>query len=51
VNTQISREQINYTMALALMKFLFNQGKISERTYKTILKKYGKKGLVLEDEM
>lgn len=45
MNTEITKEQINTTMALALMKHLYNQGKISEKVYKKILSKYEKKGL------
>jgi hypothetical protein len=45
MDTGITKEQINITMALALMKHLFNQGKISERVYKKILAQYGNKGL------
>lgn len=42
---EITKEQINTTMALALMRYLYNQGKISEKVYKKILSQYGKKGL------
>jgi len=45
VSSNITKEQINITMALALMKHLFNQGKISEKVYKKILSQYEKKGL------
>lgn len=45
MGNNITKEQINITMALALMKHLFNQGKISEKVYKKILTKYEKKGL------
>ena len=45
MGSNISKEQINTTMALALMKHLYNQGKISEKVYKKILSQYGKKGL------
>lgn len=45
MSSNITKEQINTTMALALMKHLFNQGKISEKVYKKILSKYEKKGL------
>lgn len=45
MDNSMTKEQINTTMALALMKHLFNQGKISEKVYKKILTKYGKKGL------
>lgn len=45
MDTKITKEQINTTMALALIKHLFNQGKISKRVYKNILNEYGKKGL------
>ena len=34
MGSNITKEQINITMALALMKHLFNQGKISEKVYK-----------------
>lgn len=43
--SNMTKEQINTTMALALMKHLYNQGKISEKVYKKILSQYGKKGL------
>lgn len=43
--SNITEEQINIIMALALMKHLFNQGKISEKVYKKILTQYEKKGL------
>ena len=36
MSSNITKEQINTTMALALMKHLFNQGKISEKVYKKI---------------
>lgn len=45
MGSNITKEQINTTMALALMKHLYNQGKISEKVYKKILSQYGKKGL------
>lgn len=45
MDIKITKEQINTTIALALMKHLFNQGKISEKVYKKILAKYGNKGL------
>lgn len=45
MDTLITKEQINIIMALALMKHLYNQGKISEKVYKKILKEYGNKGL------
>lgn len=41
----VTKEQINTTMALALMKHLYNQGKISEKVYKKIVSRYEKKGL------
>ena len=36
MSSKITKEQINTTMALALMKHLYNQGKISEKVYKKI---------------
>lgn len=45
MDIKITKEQINTIMALALMKHLFNQGKISEKVYKKILAKYANKGL------
>lgn len=45
MSSKITKEQINTTMALALMKHLLNQGKISEKVYKKILSQYEKKGL------
>lgn len=45
MDSKITMEQINTTMALALMKHLYNQGKISEKVYKKILSQYEKKGL------
>ena len=45
MSEKITKEQINVTMALALMKYLYNQGKISEKVYKKILDKYSKKSL------
>lgn len=45
MGSNITKEQINTTMALALMKHLYNQGKISEKVYKKILLQYEKKGL------
>jgi len=45
MSSNITKEQINITMALALMKHLYNEGKISEKVYKKILSQYGKKGL------
>lgn len=45
MGSNITKEQINTTMALALMKHLYNQGKISEKVYQKILSQYGKKGL------
>lgn len=45
MDNKITMEQINTTMALALMKHLYNQGKISEKVYKKILSQYEKKGL------
>jgi hypothetical protein len=45
VETNLTKEDINLIMALALMKHLFNQGKISERVYKKICTQYGKKRL------
>ncbi|MGN0265577.1 MAG: hypothetical protein ACI4DX_14585 [Oliverpabstia sp.] len=45
MGNEITKEQINMMMALALMKYLYREGKISEKVYKKILSKYGKKGL------
>jgi hypothetical protein len=45
METNLSKEDINLITALALMKHLFNQGKISERVYKKIWNIYSKKGL------
>lgn len=45
MGNEITKEQINMMMALALMKYLYKEGKISEKVYKKILSKYGKKGL------
>ena len=45
MGSNITKEQINITMALALMKHLYNQGKISKKVYKKILSQYEKKGL------
>lgn len=44
-------EQINTMMALALMKHLYNEGKISENVYRKIVKKYGKKSIVKDFEL
>lgn len=41
----IKKEQINTIMALALMKYLYNQQRISEKVYKKILSQYGNKEL------
>lgn len=41
----LKKEQINVLMALALMKHLYNQQKISEKTYKKILSQYANKEL------
>lgn len=41
----VTKEQINTTMALALMRYLYNQGKISEKVYKKIVENYSKKAL------
>ena len=41
----ITKEQINTTMALALMRYLYNQGKISEKVYKKIVENYSKNAL------
>ena len=45
MSINVSSEQINTAMALALMRHLFNQGRISEKVYKKILAQYGKKCL------
>ena len=45
MGNEITKEQINMMMALALMKYLYWEGKISEKVYKKILSKYGEKGL------
>ena len=37
MGSNITKEQINTTMALALMKHLYNQGKISEKYIRNIL--------------
>lgn len=42
MNEQITKEQINTTIALALMKYLYNKGDISEKVYKKIIMQYGK---------
>lgn len=42
MNEQITKEQINTTIALALMKHLYNKGDISEKVYKKIIMQYGK---------
>ena len=40
MGSNITKEQINTTMALALMKHLYNQGKISEKfTYRNMKRK------------
>jgi hypothetical protein len=36
METNLSKEDINLIMALALIKHLFNQGKISELVYRNI---------------
>lgn len=41
----LKKEQLNVLMALALMKHLYNQQKISEKTYKKILSQYANKEL------
>jgi hypothetical protein len=43
-----TREQINTTMALALMEHLYNEGKISKKVYEDILAKYRDKGIAKE---
>ncbi len=45
MSKSITKEQINTTMALALMRYLYNQGKISEKVYKKIVDNYSKKAL------
>ena len=45
-----TKEQINMTMALALMKHLYNEGKISEKVYKKILDQYGTKALAKSNQ-
>lgn len=45
MNIKMTKEQIDTIMALAMMKHLFNQGKISEKVYKRILANYGNKTL------
>lgn len=45
MSNNITKEQINTIMALALMKQLLNQGKISEKVYKRILSQYEDKAL------
>ena len=43
MDNTINSEQVNILMALALMKYLYNQGKISEKNYKKILNEYKNK--------
>ena len=51
MKNDVTKEQINTTIALALMKHLYRKGEISEKVYQKILKQYGKKGIVIEREM
>lgn len=51
MKNQFTQEQINLTMALALMKYLYNNGKISENVYRKIIVKYGKKAIVNIEEL
>lgn len=51
MKNDITKEQINTTIALALMKHLYRKGEISEKVYRKILQQYGKKGIVIEREM
>lgn len=41
----IKQKQINTTIALGIMRHLYNKGEISEKVYKKIIAKYGKDGL------
>lgn len=45
MNIKMTKEQIDTIMALAMMKHLFNQGKISEKVYRRIVANYGNKTL------
>ena len=51
MKNDVTKEQINTTIALALMKHLYRKGEISEKVYRKILQQYGKKGIVIEREM
>lgn len=51
MKNEFTQEQINLTMALALMKYLYNNGKISENVYRKIIIKYGKKAIVNIEEL
>lgn len=51
MKNEFTQEQINLTMALALMKYLYNNGKISENVYRKIIAKYGKKAIVNIEEL
>lgn len=48
---KVTQEQINVTIALALMKYLYNNGEISEKVYKKIIQKYRKKGIANNSEV
>lgn len=51
MKNEFTQEQINLTMALVLMKYLYNNGKISENVYRKIILKYGKKAIVNNKEL
>lgn len=51
MKNDVTKEQINTTIALALMKHLYRKDEISEKVYRKILQQYGKKGIVIEREM
>lgn len=40
-----TQEQIDTTIAIAIMKKMLNDGKITDKVYNRILSKYSKKGL------
>ena len=51
MNKIITKEQINTAIALALMKYLYNKGEISEKVYKKIIHQYGGKGIANNNEV
>lgn len=45
MKSSATKEEINVTIALCVMRHLYKEEKISKKVYQSIVKEYGSKGL------